>query len=67
MNCTPIALASNILPFLTLGETTGVVRKYLPSADNSASNAVDIPSGFAFGNSSQSTVYVSNCYAIFHS
>lgn len=33
-------------------------RKYLPPADDSASVEIDIPTGFAFGNETKSSVYV---------
>lgn len=50
---------ADYLPFITLKSTTNVVMKTLPPADDSISNDIDIPVGFAFGNTLQSTVYVS--------
>lgn len=47
------------LTFINLKSTANVVKKTLPPADDSISNDIDIPVGFAFGNTSQSTVYVS--------
>ena len=47
------------LPFIELGNTTNVIRKELPPADDSSSTDIDIPIGFAFGNTFQKTVYVS--------
>ena len=41
-----------------MGRTDGVSRKYLPPADDSASVEIDIPTGFAFGNETKSSVYV---------
>lgn len=46
------------LPFISLRSTSNVVKKSLPPADDSISSAIDIPAGFAFGNTTMSTVYV---------
>ena len=46
------------LPFVKLRNTTNVVKKDLPPADDTTSADIDVPVGFAFGNTSQTTVYV---------
>ena len=48
------------LAFTKLRTTNDVVKKDLPPADDAISTDIDIPSGLAFGNSSQTTVYVSS-------
>lgn len=48
--------------FLELGSSSGSNRKYLPAADDSASIAIQIPNGFAFGNTTQTSVYVRKEY-----
>ena len=50
------------LPFLTLGVTTGVSHVFLPmigDLDEGGSDNISIPDGFPFGDSIQTTVYVS--------
>jgi hypothetical protein len=47
------------LPFLTLRVTPGVDTLTVPAADDGTSSAIPIPTGFPFGNSNQSTAYVS--------
>jgi hypothetical protein len=46
------------LPFIKLRNTTNVVKKDLPPADDTTSTDIDVPLGFAFGNISPTTVYV---------
>ena len=46
------------LLFFELGGSSGGTRKYLPAADDSASIAIQIPNGFAFGNTTHTSVYV---------
>lgn len=46
------------IPFIVLSNTNDVVTKELPLADNSASTDIEIPIGFAFGNTFQTSVYV---------
>ena len=50
---------ASYLPFITLRTTNNVVKKFLPPADDSISNDIDILTGFAFDNTTQTTVYVS--------
>ena len=50
---------ASYLPFITLRTANNVVKKSLPPADDSISNGIDIPAGFAFDNTTQTTVYVS--------
>lgn len=47
------------LPFLELGRTAEVDSVTLPALDDGLSGAVNIPIGFALGNSTQTAVYVS--------
>ena len=44
--------------FHNMGRTVGVSRKNLPPVDDGASVEIDIPTGFAFGNTTNSVVYV---------
>ena len=46
------------LPFIKLRNTTNVVKKDLPLADDTTSTDIDVPLGFTFGSTSQTTVYV---------
>ena len=48
-----------ILPFLELGTTAGIDRVTLPVLNDGISDAIDIPFGFALGNSTQADIYVS--------
>ena len=55
------------LPFLTLGNTTGVSRVFLPTLgnlDEGASSAISITNGFPFGDSIRTSVYVSSTTAL---
>ena len=47
------------LPFFNLESTFSNFRHVLQPTDNSISTSIEIPSGFAFDNTSQSIVYVS--------
>ena len=58
---------ADYLPFVTLRRTMNVVKKTLPPADDSISNDIHIPVGFAFGSTSQLNVYVSFKHLISHS
>ena len=49
------------LPYLTLGVTSGVTRSYLSSTADAISDELQIPEGFPFGSSRQTSVYVSAC------
>ena len=44
--------------FLEMESTDGVPTKYLPSADDSASTAINVFAGLGFGNSSQTVLHV---------
>ena len=50
---------TDFLPFTRLRTTGSVVKKDLPPADDVTSVDIDIPFGLAFGNTSQTTAYVS--------
>jgi len=45
------------LPFLNLGDTSGISQIYIPSSLDGASSAISTPN-FAFGSSNQSLAYV---------
>lgn len=47
------------LPFVQLRTTANVVKKDLPPADDATSTDIDIPVGFPFDSTSQTTAYVS--------
>ena len=47
------------LPFIELGRTAGIDGVTLPALNDGLSGVVDIPIGFALGNSTQTVVYVS--------
>ena len=49
---------SQSLPFIELGATSGVSTVSLPAQDDGVSGAINVPTGFAFANTSQTTVYV---------
>lgn len=49
----------NYLPFLDLGYTSGVTKKYLEGADNTSSVAINIPGGLTLGTDNQTLVHVS--------
>ena len=51
--------SSGYLPFVLLGTTDAVETVYLPKFDDGVSVQISIPTGFPFGNSNQSSVYVS--------
>ena len=56
------------LSFLTLGETTGVSSGSLPefgSGDEGSSNIINIPDGFPFGETMQTSVYVSSINSLY--
>ena len=60
LTCTlPAGSDANYLTFIALRSTSNVVRKSLPPADDSISGDIDIPAGFAFGNTTLAKVYVS--------
>ena len=46
------------LPFLELGNTTGVPTSDVPRMDEGASESIDIPGGFPFGPRHQTVAYV---------
>ena len=46
------------LPFFTLGSTSGVMKTFFPSLDDTSSDAIYIPGGFKFGENNHTTVYV---------
>ena len=50
---------TDYLPFTRLRNTTNVVNKGLPPADDTTSIDIDIPFGLPFDNASQKTAYVS--------
>ncbi len=52
------------LPFLELGNTTGVSSSFLPAALDDSSPAITIPGGFPFGGGIQSLLYVRTCTAL---
>ena len=56
-------LLKGTLPFLELGTTVGV-QSISVSAQNGLSSVISIPEGFIFGNSTQTSVYVRNYYAL---
>jgi len=56
--CLILVRSGGDLLFFELGSGSGGTRKYLPAADDSASIAIQIPNGFAFGNTTQTSVYV---------
>ena len=55
---TPCHTDGTYLPFLELGNTTGVERTYLPPSLDDSSATIPIPGGFPFGGSLQPLVYV---------
>ena len=52
-------LVGDYLTFLELGNTTGVTRTYIESVLDGSSSVITIPGGFPFGNTNQTSVYVS--------
>ena len=54
-----IADSSQSLPFIELGTTTGVGTSALPAQNDGVSGVINVPIGFAFANTTQTTVYVS--------
>lgn len=54
-----LASDTDFLAFMELVTAGGVVKKSLPPAYDAISTDIEIPFGFAFGNTSQPTVYVS--------
>lgn len=54
-----IHLDGNYFPYIRLGNTSGIMRMYLPNALDDTSEAISISPGFPFGVTSQSLVYVS--------
>ena len=46
------------LPFIPLGITYGAEEIFLPESDEGTSDAIGIPVGFPFGESTQETFYV---------
>lgn len=55
-----------VFPFLELGRTAGVDAVTLTALNDGVSDTIDIPFGFAFGNSTQADVYVSQDYCASH-
>ena len=53
------AVFEGTLPFLELGRTAGVDHVTLPALNDGVSGVVNIPVGFAVGNSTQTNIYVS--------
>ena len=49
-----------MLEFLELGTTTNVERRYLAHVQDTVSSRIPIDIGFAFGNTTQQSVYVSH-------
>jgi len=47
------------LPFVEIGTTSGINRNYLPSYDDSISDSISVPVGFAFGNATHAQLRVS--------
>jgi len=51
------------LPFLNLGDTSGISQIYIPSSLDGASSAISTPN-FAFGSSNQSLAFVSKPHLV---
>lgn len=52
--------SGNVLEFLELGTSSNVERQYLAHVENTVSSRIPIDMGFAFGNTTQQSVYVSH-------
>ncbi len=52
---------SQSLPFIELGATTGVRTVSLLAQNDGVSGVINVPTGFPFANTTQTTVYVRTC------